>query len=206
MGKGQRNRALRTEIPAHERLLAQAARFDKSTRVWWIVAASLLCVLLILPVWSVTVISQNLSQTLYTAEEIAVLAPALSLGRLSLILAPIGTAVIGITLWRRRTALSLIGLGALLVSAVMLVSFAITLGDVFAFNPVLHSGHGQGLDFWDLALRYYSLLIPTVMQIVAICMGFAARKKRDIALVMQQAADTASTLTLGEEEPIEPLS
>ena len=204
MGKGQRNRAMRHERPAHERLLANAARLDKSARVLCVIGAILLGVLLFLPAWSMKVISQNLDAALYTADEVAVLSPVVPLGQLSLVLSAIGTVCVILTLRVRRPFLSLIGMGLWLAAAAMLISFAVTVGDVFAFNPILPGGHGQGLSFWDLLVRYYSLLAPFIMQIVAVCMSFVAHKNRDLAALMQQADDTSSTLTLGEEDPFEP--
>ncbi len=201
MGKGNRIRAARVdERPAYEAPLAQAVKLDRAVRVLCLLAVIVVALALILPAWSVHILSANLAADAYTAEEAAALTPVVPLGRLSLILITLGTAVTCAMLWLRRWALSLIGLGAQLIAAAMLIVFAVTIGDVFAFNPILHSGHGQGLSFWDLALRYYILLLPVIMQIVAVCVSFVARKKRDIADVMQQASDTAPTLALDEED------
>ncbi len=202
MGKGSRIRAARAnEAPAYELPLTKAASLEKTVRVLCIFAVILTALALFLPSWSVHIIRENLAAGGYSAEEAAALTPVVPLGRLSLILFALGTAVTCTLLWLRKSALSLIGTVLLVAASAMLIAFAVTLGDVFAFNPILHSGHGQGLSFWDLVLRYYILLLPVVMQIVAVCVSFVAHKTRDIAEVMQQASDTASTLTLDEEDP-----
>lgn len=201
MGKGSRTRAARAnERPAYELPLAQADKLESTVRVLCILAVIVTVLALFLPFWSVRVIADNLAADAYTAEEAAALTRVVPLGRLSLILIPLSTAVTCIMLWLRRSVLSLIGLVAEFVAAAMLIVLAVTLGEVFTFNPILHSGHGQGLSFWDLVLRYYILLLPILMQIVAVCVSFVAHKKRDVADVMKQASDTGSTLTLDEEE------
>ncbi len=207
MGKGRRLRLERADArPAYELPLMHADKLDRTARVLCLLALIMLALTIVLPSWSVQIIADNLAAGTYDAEEIAALTPVLPLGRLSLVLTALGTIATAVLLRLRKVALSLIGLGAHLVAAAMLITFAVTIGDVFAFNPILHSGHGQGLSFWDLVLRYYILLVPAVMQMVAVCISFAARKKRDVAQVMQQASDTSSTLTLGEEESTPTLS
>ncbi len=201
MGKGSRARTKRLqEHPAYELPLKQAAKLEKAVRILCTLSGILTLVSLLMPSWSLFIISQNLTAEQYTADEIAALTPALPLGTLSLILIAIGVIVTCVLLRMRKPALSLIGLGVCGAANAMLVSFAVTIGEVFAFNPILHSGHGQGLDFWDLVLRYYILLVPTAMLIVAICMGFRAHKKRDVADMMKNASDTSSTLSLDEDE------
>ena len=201
MGKGRRLRNERADTrPAYEIPLQQARALERTVRILCIIAVLVLALSLFLPSWSVQIIADNLAAGTYDAEETAALTPILPLGRLSLILTAAGSLITAVLLWLRKVGLSLIGFCTQLVAAAMLIAFAVTVGEVFAYNPILHSGHGQGLTFWDLVLRYYSLLIPVIMQTVAVCMGFAARKKRDVADVMQQAADTSSTLTLDEEE------
>ncbi len=207
MGKGRRLRNERADTrPAYELPLLQADKLDRTARVLCLIAVIVLALTLFLPSWSVQIIANNLATGSYDAEEIAALTPVLPLGRLSLILTALGTVATAVLLRLRKVGLSLIGLGAQFAAAAMLIAFAVTIGDVFAFNPILHSGHGQGLSFWDLVLRYYILLVPTIMQTVAVCVSFAARKKRDVAQVMQQASDTSSTLTLDEEESTPTLS
>ena len=207
MGKGRRLRLERADArSAYELPLMHADKLDHTARVLCLLALIMLALTIVLPSWSVQIIADNLAAGTYDAEEIAALTPVLPLGRLSLVLTALGTIATAVLLRLRKVGLSLIGLGAHLVAAAMLITFAVTIGDVFAFNPILHSGHGQGLSFWDLVLRYYILLVPAVMQTVAVCISFAARKKRDVAQVMQQASDTSSTLTLGEEESTPTLS
>ena len=207
MGKGRRLRLERADArPAYELPLMHADKLDRTARVLCLLALIMLALTIVLPSWSVQISADNLAAGTYDAEEIAALTPVLPLGRLSLVLTALGTIATAVLLRLRKVGLSLIGLSAHLVAAAMLIAFAVTIGDVFAFNPILHSGHGQGLSFWDLVLRYYILLVPAVMQTVAVCISFAARKKRDVAQVMQQASDTSSTLTLGEEESTPTLS
>ncbi|MBE6764164.1 MAG: hypothetical protein E7553_07465 [Ruminococcaceae bacterium] len=201
MGKGSRKReANANKCPAYELPLRQAEKLDRLAAVLGVLAVILLALSLFLPSWSVHIIAQNLAAGTYSADEAAALTPVLPLGRLSLILLSIGTVLTFLLLKFRKTALSLIGLAADVAASAMLIAFAVTLGSVFAFNPVLHSGHGQGLSFWELVLRYYILLLPVIMQIVAVCVSFAAHKKRDIADVMKNASDTTSTLSLDDEE------
>ncbi len=201
MGKGRRLRLERADArPAYELPLMQADKLDRTARVLCLIAVIVLALTIVLPSWSVQIIADNLALGAYDAEETAALTPVLPLGRLSLILTALGTVATAVLLRLRKVGLSLIGTGAQIAAAAMLIAFAVTVGEVFAFDPLMHSGHGQGLSFWDLVLRYYILLVPAIMQTVAVCVGFAARKKRDVAQVMQQASDTSSTLTLDEEE------
>lgn len=201
MGKARRLRNERTDTrPAYELPLMQADKLDRTARVLCLIAVIVLALTIVLPSWSVQIIADNLAAGAYDAEETAALTPVLPIGRLSLILTALGTVATAVLLRLRKVGMSLIGLGAQFAAAAMLIAFAVTIGELFSFNPILHNGHGQGLSFWDLALRYYILLIPVLMQTVAVCVSFAARKKRDVAQVMQQASDTTPTLTLAEEE------
>lgn len=204
MGKGRRMREQRrNDASAYELPLAKAAKLESTVRALCIMCAVLLLLLSVMPVWSLSIISQNLAVENFYKEDIAsAVTPILPLGQMAMVLIPIGALATGILLWLRKPPFALIGLGLNLVGYVMLVSFAITAGDVFAFDPIT----GRGLEFWELVLRYYSLVIPTVMLAVAVCMSFVAHQKRDVADSIRNATDATSTLSIGEEETTSILS
>ena len=159
--------------------------------------------LLIAPTLCSVFMSANLANGVYEAhqspaENISELSRILPLGYTAFSLIAVGVIVTSILLLLRKPVYALFGIGACVAADTMLVFFTVALEKLFPYNPL--DAYQRGLTFWDLVLRYYSLIIPTLMLIVAVSMCFAAHKKQEVADVMKNAADTSSTLMLDEEE------
>lgn len=196
MGKGRRNRGLRQDLKPFEILYQKADKQQKTAGALAVISLVVTVLGLFLPIWSITIMANNIAATRYDAEELAVLTPLLPLGRLALALIAVGVLACAVLLWCRRAGWSTVGWTLVAVGDGLLIYFAVVLGQVFAFDPI----EQRGLAFGDLLLRYYVLVLPLVLLAVAVVCGLTARKKRMVASAMENAADTAPTVLLGEEE------
>ena len=202
MGKGARSRQNReADDRAYALLYKQAKDLYKRADLLCLFAGILALLLLIIPVFCSAWMSSNLANGVYEAqnapvENINELSRTLPLGYAAFCLIVAGILFTFFTVRAHKPGISLIGVGLCTVADVMLVFFALTLEKLFPYNPL--DSYQRGLTFWDLTLRYDSLIIPTLLLIAAVAICFAARKKQDVADVMRHAADTSSTLSLDE--------
>lgn len=196
VGKGRRNREQRQDLHPFERLYKKADKQQKTAGGFAVTAVILTVLGSVLPVWSISIMTNNIVASQYAAEELAILTPLLPIGRLALTLIAVGALLCAILLWCRRAGFSSIGLALCAIGEGALIYFAIVLGQVFAYDPL----EQRGLAFADLVVRYYVLLVPFMFLAAAIVCGLVARKNRTVAAAMQNAIDIAPTVMLDEEE------
>lgn len=197
MGKGRRNRDKRgEEAPAFITLRVRATKLEKLVRLLSTLCILVTVLVLLMPSWSMAIINGNLAADIYTADEEASLSRLLPLGVTALVLTAVGVLFSAICMRKIRMPLSLVGIGVALVADVMMVIVAVRFASLFPHDVIT----GRGLNFWDLVLRYYAVLLPTVMLVPTAVLGFNAAKKRDIADTMASALDTTPTLTLSDNQ------
>jgi len=102
----------------------------------------------------------------------------------------------------KKPWLSLIGWGVALAGAAFFVVFFLEIQSLFPYveRQVGSTVIGKGLDFTTMLIRYYSAAVPLVLPIPALVFALRAKKYREIADVMESAAEDAPTLSLGEDD------
>lgn len=204
MGKGARNREKsdkRREACDELRLKARKAA---SRAKGLAVTTAVLTVLAAAFQWLLQgVMRSNLKSGAYEAlhtddAEIASLRSILPVGTIGLVLLVLGAVLVAVFVSCRRPKLSLIGCGAYAAGAAFFIPYVYTLGQLFTFDA-LAGVNGRGLDFWALIWQHYVTLFPIVLLIPAVWLCFVAVKKAEVAEIMQNVNDTASTLSLDED-------
>lgn len=206
MGKGARARKQHEqENKPALRALATAARLNRKARAFGIVMLFLWAIVLMMQIITQATMHGNLNSGVYaneSAEEVARLTRSLPMGAIGVTMISIGLLGHFILTTLKKPIIALIGWGIALAGAAFFVVFFLEIADLFPYVEREVSGTtiGRGLDFTTMLIRYYSAAIPLLLPVPSLIFALRAKKYREIADVMTSAAQSGSTLSLGNEE------
>lgn len=206
VGKGARARKQHEqENKPALRALATAARFDRKARTFGILMLIAWAIILVMQIVTQSTMHGNLNSGVYakeSAEEIARLTSALPMGAIGVTMISIGLLSHFVLTTLKKPLIALIGWGLALAGAAFFVMFFIEIQALFPYveREVNGTTIGRGLDFTTMLIRYYSAAVPLLLPAPSLIFALRAKKYREIADVMTSAAQTESTLSLGDEE------
>lgn len=195
MGKGTRTRAARvSSVSRIAQLNKKEASAQRVVRILCICMLLITVLTLLVQLWSLMTIEANLQAERYTAQETATLNRLLPVGWLGVIVMAGGAAAASVLLLRKKWKPSLIGTALTVVAGVLLVLFALSLGDIFAYDAL----KDRGLMFGDLVLRHFTVLLTPILSIIASLFGRRAAKKYALAQMMADMCEEEPTISFDE--------
>ncbi len=206
MGKGARARKAHKSENKHVlRARATAKHFHTIALTIGVLMLIAWALILIMQVITQATMNGNLQSGVYANEspdEIARLTTILPMGAIAVSLITVGLLFFFVLTCVKKPWLSLIGWGVALVGAAFFVVFFLEIQSLFPYveRQVGSTVIGKGLDFTTMLVRYYSAALPLLLPVPVLVFALRAKKYREIADVMECAAEERSTLSLGEAD------